>query len=1075
MATPIRRLWEKVPKNIRNVVSTILKVVLTVLAFYLLLSHHVQMIDNRPVLLKDNTTLELSASDSFLMGSKKLTLQNGNKALDSTGKTFPLKEGMIVELPDGRAGRMLPLEKETTFSAIMGYLPKIQASTFWFFVFLAALIKVVGILSSMYRWHLLLQGQGIRFPFRHIIGSFLIGRFLGTFLPSTIGLDGYKLYDATRFSRRVIESTAATAIEKVLGVLGIFMTFLVALPFGISIFGAQAGKVAMLTVPIAFGIITIFFTLLFYPRLVQWFIEHIPIPGKHKVEGFINRVSKSAAAYKNKKLLLLNAAFQSFMVHFCTAAMYFFTALAIGALGATFWQVTFASSIQIFATVISPITIAGEGIREIAQYYFLRNQLGPAESIVSAALGFWAAEALTLFGAVFWWVRKRNYRPSFLYLDGKPADIEKLMKKDDIGMEDLKQSEDTRKKGWIKRAFFHRVFAGLSGGLLAGVLIGIIEATWILVVKGSTVDIFPYSILLYGLIGAAAGCGLGIALGAIAVTLGNVRGSLTTFSLALAGWFSANLLILGKFRLFRDVWKEQALPLSVKLILLIVCAITFFTIFYFTRSDKTDILSKIRKSVLTSIICLGIATVIWLGSMMFQNPLEKKSPAIPEHLESVPNVILIMCDALRADHLGCYGYPKAQTSEIDELAEQGVRFHSAYSQSSWTKPSTATIFSGMYPSGHNTYLKPDILPDSVTTIAEQFQKAGYYTIGFPNNINISPGFNFGQGFEEYTYLSPDYFFFASESSSELTYYSILRLIRERFLFSSKHPNHYYQKADIVHNHVIDYLDQRGSKEKFFMYLHYMEPHDPYFQHPFNGVGYARVEMPNPDPSMVGEFLSAYDQEITYLDHWLGKLFKDLKQRKLWDNTIILLTSDHGEEFYDHNGWWHGTTLYQEQISIPIIFKLPSGHLNGSIRLDNARHIDIAPTLLSLCGIPKNANMEFGRNLFNPANSQSKDWDVLAEENHEGNIISSYIKGSHKHIKTNKDNPRGLPEEELFRLDIDRYEDNNLMDQNPSILSQMQDDHQTAVTEAGQHAVKREKKKISAEELEKMKALGYVSE
>src|SRR5205814_6882625 len=101
----------------------------------------------------------------------------------------------------------------------------------------------------------------------------------------------------------------------------------------------------------------------------------------------------------------------SFLVHFCTAAMYFFTALAIGAVHAEFWEVSLASTIQIFATVISPFTIAGEGVREIVQTLLLAHRIGTSQSIISAALGFWAAEAPTLTGGIFYWLRTADYRP----------------------------------------------------------------------------------------------------------------------------------------------------------------------------------------------------------------------------------------------------------------------------------------------------------------------------------------------------------------------------------------------------------------------------------------------------------------------------------------------------------------------------------------------------------------------------------------------------------------------------------------------------------------------------------------
>lgn len=351
----LKSFWNGLSPALRSIISTTLKAVLTVGAFYLLLSHKVHTEDGRHI---------------------------------------------------------------TTFAAIGEHINEIDMSVFWRFIFFATAIKIVGIAASMYRWTLLLRGQGIELPFWHIAGSFLIGRFLGTFLPSTVGLDGYKLYDAVRFSHKAVEPTAATVIEKVLGVVGIFITFLVALPLGISILGNRAFHVAAITVPLAAGVITVFFLLLFRPGLVQWLITNVPFPGKAKVAGFVTRVSNAAAAYSGHKGVLVNAAFQSFVVHFTTAAMYFFTALAVGAVGAGFWQVTFASTIQIFATVISPFTIAGEGVREIVQTLLLAKHIGTSESIISAALGFWAAEALTLTGAFFWWGRKKDYRPAYVRVDG---------------------------------------------------------------------------------------------------------------------------------------------------------------------------------------------------------------------------------------------------------------------------------------------------------------------------------------------------------------------------------------------------------------------------------------------------------------------------------------------------------------------------------------------------------------------------------------------------------------------------------------------------------------------------------
>jgi uncharacterized membrane protein YbhN (UPF0104 family) len=310
---------------------------------------------------------------------------------------------------------------------IRAQLGFIDLRTFVVFCLAAAGIKFVGILSSMLRWLVLLRGQRIELPFRHVFGSFLIGRFIVTFLPSTAGLDGFLLYDAARFSGRTVEVTAAKALEKVIGVTGILLSFLVALPAGMGMFysifdsRSTANLVAALGVAFSTGVIGALLVVLFFPRLVQWGIEHLPLPGKARLEGVVLRISRSAAAYRDKKSLVVLVLFLSFLVHFTTAVMYYFTALAISAPGVEFWPVVLGSSIQILATVLSPFTIAGEGIRELAQLLLLKNMIGPAGAIVSAALGFWAAEALTLAGGFFWWLRPADYTPAWCRVDGVQA------------------------------------------------------------------------------------------------------------------------------------------------------------------------------------------------------------------------------------------------------------------------------------------------------------------------------------------------------------------------------------------------------------------------------------------------------------------------------------------------------------------------------------------------------------------------------------------------------------------------------------------------------------------------------
>lgn len=296
--------------------------------------------------------------------------------------------------------------------AIVDYLPRIDAQLFWKFALLAFAIRVCGIVCSMLRWSLLLRGQGLHFPFLHIVTTFLIGRFLGTFLPSTVGLDGYKLYDAVRFSGRTMEVAAATVVEKGLGIIGMFLCFLLTLPLGYAILGKNAAWVAALTVPLAVLLITVFFAIVLHPSLIGTMLGWLPLGRSGRVAKLLERMHGAAAAFRNQRGLLIVAAALSFGVHFFTAITYYFTAIAVGAAHPDFWEVVLASTIQIFATVMTPFTIAGEGVREIVQAMLLAHRIGMEQSILSAALGFWVAEAPTLSGGIFYLWRRADYRPT---------------------------------------------------------------------------------------------------------------------------------------------------------------------------------------------------------------------------------------------------------------------------------------------------------------------------------------------------------------------------------------------------------------------------------------------------------------------------------------------------------------------------------------------------------------------------------------------------------------------------------------------------------------------------------------
>jgi arylsulfatase len=323
----------------------------------------------------------------------------------------------------------------------------------------------------------------------------------------------------------------------------------------------------------------------------------------------------------------------------------------------------------------------------------------------------------------------------------------------------------------------------------------------------------------------------------------------------------------------------------------------------------------------------------------------------------------------------------------------------------------------------------DFLPDSALTLAEVFKAQGYWTAAFTTNINVAPIFNFQQGFDEFHYLAPSFYFGATDSATRLAVYKGLRAAREK-VSSTMWVEHYYQDAAVVDRNVGAWLADKPA-EPFFLFIHYMDPHDPYFEIPYNGRGVARVSTPDPAPERAAELHTLYLNEARYLDGYLQKLLDDLRQRGLYDRSIVAVTADHGEEFREHGGWWHGTALYEEQVHVPLIIKRAHEPEPGHRRSDVARSVDIGPTLVAAAGLPVPDAFQ-GIDLFQGTVSEP----LLAEEDLEGNRLTSIHSGDWKLITANPDNPRGLPATELFNLAEDPLERSNLMARESGRVSEM---------------------------------------
>jgi arylsulfatase A-like enzyme len=303
-----------------------------------------------------------------------------------------------------------------------------------------------------------------------------------------------------------------------------------------------------------------------------------------------------------------------------------------------------------------------------------------------------------------------------------------------------------------------------------------------------------------------------------------------------------------------------------------------------------------------------------------------------------PNILLIVVDTLRFDHLTSYGYRRDTSPNVERLlARNGTVLEEAYSQAPWTLPSVVSFLTSRLPGeilGDDS--KTYGLPPGVATLAEVLADLGYETGGFFANRTLHEGNGFARGFK--TFFSPP------ESNTSVT----------------------FPDGRDMNARVLPWLEAHRNAP-FFLYVHYMDPHDPYVnpeiaggRSPFfpaykgklegtdvHGINMGQVALENPRED-VAQITALYDSEIRYVDRFLGALIDSLPPKVL-ANTLIVLTADHGEELYDHGGWKHGFSLYEDQIHVPFLARwdgrIPAGRrASGTVRL-----LDLAPTLVKAAG------------------------------------------------------------------------------------------------------------------------------
>ncbi|MCP4197549.1 MAG: sulfatase-like hydrolase/transferase [Proteobacteria bacterium] len=944
-------------------------------------------------------------------------------------------------------------------------------SLFW--ILMAFVVKASGMGCTVWRWKVLLDGQGFKIPLRHLIESFLIGRFIGSFAPGTSGLDGYRAYDTSRYTGKVARAISVIFVEKLIGFFVLGTLLLVAVPIGQSLFSEHnVNATALIMMGIVFsGMMLASLIVLFKPALIRWILAKF-IPRGSPLRRPFNKVLRAVTAYEKRKLHLLKATLVGFGVHLCTIGMYFCTARAIGEFPPT--NVLFVTGAIMIGATVLPLSIAGIGMREGVFAFFL----GPIAAIYAFG-GYLVGEIISLLGGPVWLARRSDYYEVIkTKQDAINAGVD-----DDEDDEEFHVSDQPIPTG-PPPSVREYTRSGLGAGLIAGLGVAIVDAVRLWFIAGSVDMSLPgYGALLYGpllaLLGAAFGGAMAILGRWVQKPAAPKRYVTTTVGLTL---FFVFVFAIGFFFLHRDVFEEKASLFSPRMLgavaglavgLIAFCLGVCFAIRKLFVGKKERLVNAAYAAVLY-VILTGILVVLWFSTGATEKALGEATE--PKTAAAAPNIVLVMNDTHRADYVGAYGAKENLTPNLDTLAEEGVVFTNAFAQASWTRPSVSTILTGRYPSSHTATLKGSILPDEVTTVAEVLQQGGYETIGIATNYNMTPFFNVDQGFDDYKYLTPNLPLGATDIQSKLIFVEVLKKIQAKLRGRKEVPDDYYVIGEIVTEKALHRLDKRDPSRPFFMFLSYMDVHDPYFRHPFDGYGISHRANPNPDPSMIPEMKKLYAGEVKYWDRCFGDFIAGLKARKLYDDTLIVVTSDHGEEFGEHGGFWHGTTLYDEQLRILFIAKYPlSVGIAGAVVPDWMRLLDVAPFITEIAGleIPDEWQGSPSPNGKRP---------VFAEEDHEGNILSSiqYVTETGKEtklIKANENNPRKLEPFELYHTDEDPAETQNLAKASTSraLLIESVELLDRYSEKAQQGAAAAKSTKLDSETKEVLKRLGYMGD
>jgi len=430
---------------------------------------------------------------------------------------------------------------------------------------------------------------------------------------------------------------------------------------------------------------------------------------------------------------------------------------------------------------------------------------------------------------------------------------------------------------------------------------------------------------------------------------------------------------------------------------------------------------------------------------------------------SRPNLLVYLVDTLRADHCTPFRADRDTTPQLARLAAEGIAFERAGSQAPWTRPSVATLFTSRLFSFHGAGVKTSLAPE-LRTMAEWLHAAGYATAAVVANAHVcGDSLNFEQGFSRF---------------------AAVEIGKKRGT----------ARADSIHRVAIDWL-RKNADRPFFLYAHTIDPHAPYqppdktagrwsgrYQgrlSPNDATAHALERLAPLAPDELQYVKDLYDEEIAYNDLCFGQLCDELRRLGVWENTVVVFLSDHGEEFGEHGGFGHGGRLFEEQLRVPLVVKLDrrAGEtpVAGARIAEPVRSLDLLPTLLARLGVDAPPASFMGVDLAACLRGEPPpELDVIAEE--EAGQLASLLAGRFKLIRARGAGDAGWTK--LFDLAADPLEQHDLAAQQPEIaqrLRQRLEQRYADYEEAGFRRVDAAPQRLDAGTKAALRALGYAAD